>query len=159
MRCHHSLPLGDQGALGTQTLPVTTLPLVAPQPRDQAVVPAAGAFRSPLFTLRVRVVRVVLRPAPAFAAKHSALDPSSRPYSLVHMAPVALFSRTCAHDDPRLSHLFPLALPRQEVISSRTRANSAIDSPGSPRDFSRARDRPRTPMSRRCSGETQVARQ
>lgn len=76
LRCHHPLPFGDQGALGAQAFSVTTLPLVAPQPRDQTVVPAAGAFRPPLPALRLVVL--VLRPAAlALAAKHDNSDPSS----------------------------------------------------------------------------------
>lgn len=71
---HHSLSFGDQGTFRTQAFPVTTFPLVTPQPRDEAVVPATGTFRSPLFSgLRSLVIFVVLRPAPALAAEHGSV--------------------------------------------------------------------------------------
>ena len=71
---HHSLPFGDQGTFRTQTLSVTTFPLVTPQPRDEAMIPATGTLRSPLFSdLRSLIVFIVLRSAPTLTTEHGSV--------------------------------------------------------------------------------------
>lgn len=47
---------------------------MAPQPRDETVISATGAFRSPLFAVRSLVVLVVFRPVLAPAAKHGDME-------------------------------------------------------------------------------------
>jgi len=90
LRGHHSLPFGDQGTFRAQAFAVTTLPLVTPQPRDEAVIPATGALRSPLFPVRSLAVLVVLRPAPALAAKHGSVPRRTKSESIVSLC---LFTR------------------------------------------------------------------
>ena len=84
---HHPLPLGDEGALGAQTVPPPAVALVALEGRHHPVVAAPGALRGAGVAVVssqehgravVRRASVVLRAAHCWGGGHSVLSASRR---------------------------------------------------------------------------------
>jgi len=76
---HYTLPLRNKVALGTDAILETTLPLVALQPANHTVIPAAGTFGAPGAFLSSRVAggaRLGLQQTPGCGACSWAQHPA-----------------------------------------------------------------------------------